>query len=77
MQALVVPDPVLIQINRLLFRLLSRKKYCNSKAFEKSEDNCCLLCFKKWWTKHDPFKTDANSVIAAMSWASVPSAGVP
>ena len=35
MQALVVPDPILIQVNRLLFRILRRKKDCNRKAFEK------------------------------------------
>ena len=35
MQALVVPDPVLIQVNGLLFRILRRKKDCNRKAFEK------------------------------------------
>ena len=35
MQALVVPDPVLTQVNRILFRFLWRKKDCNRKAFEK------------------------------------------
>ena len=35
MQALVVPDPVLTQVNRILFRFLWRKKNCNRKAFEK------------------------------------------
>ena len=35
MQALVVPDPVLTQVNRILFRFLWRKKHCNRKAFEK------------------------------------------
>ena len=35
MQALVVPDPVLNQVNRILFRFLWRKKNCNRKAFEK------------------------------------------
>ena len=35
MQALVVPDSVLTQVNRLLFRFLWRKKDCNRKAFEK------------------------------------------
>ena len=34
-QALVVPDPVLTQVNRILFRILWRKKDCNHKAFEK------------------------------------------
>ena len=34
MQALVVPDPVLTQVNGLLFRILRRKKDCNRKAFE-------------------------------------------
>ena len=34
-QALVVPDPVLTQVNRILFRVLWRKKDCNRKAFEK------------------------------------------
>ena len=33
--ALVVPDPVLTQVNRILFRFLWRKKDCNRKAFEK------------------------------------------
>ena len=35
MQALVVPDPFLTQVNGLLFRILRRKKDCNRKAFEK------------------------------------------
>ena len=35
MQTLVVPDPVLTQVNRILFRFLGRKKDCNRKAFEK------------------------------------------
>ena len=35
MLALVVPDPVLTQVNRILFRFLWRKKDCNRKAFEK------------------------------------------
>ena len=35
MQALVVPDPVLTQVNRILFRDLWRRKDCNRKAFEK------------------------------------------
>ena len=30
-----VPDPVLTQVNRILFRFLWRKKDCNRKAFEK------------------------------------------
>ena len=34
MQALVVPENVLIEINRLLFRFLWRKKDCNRRAFE-------------------------------------------
>ena len=45
MQALVVPDPVLTQVNRILFRVLWRKKDRNSKAFEKMKRSvvCCLL----------------------------------
>ena len=39
MQALVVPDSVLTQVNRLLFRFLWRKKDCNRKAFEKVKRN--------------------------------------
>ena len=35
MQALVVPDPVFTQVNRILFRILWCKKDCNRKAFEK------------------------------------------
>ena len=35
MQSLVVPDPVLTQVNRILFRFLWRKQDCNRKAFEK------------------------------------------
>ena len=35
MQAFVIPDHVLTDINRLLFRFLWRKKDCNRKAFEK------------------------------------------
>ena len=34
-QARVVPDSVLTQANRLLFRFLRRKKECNPKTFEK------------------------------------------
>ena len=37
MQALVVLDPVLTQVNRILFRFLWRKKDCNHKALEKVE----------------------------------------
>ena len=32
---MVVPDPVLTQVNTILFRFLWRKKDCNRKAFEK------------------------------------------
>ena len=39
MQALVVQDSVLTQVNRLLFRFLWRKKDCNRKAFEKVKRN--------------------------------------
>ena len=39
MQALVVPDSVLTQVDRLLFRFLWRKKDCNRKAFEKVRRN--------------------------------------
>ena len=50
MQALVIPDHVLTDINRLLFRFLRRKEKerkkkrekkrdCNRKAFGKSEEN--------------------------------------
>jgi len=35
MQALVVPDKVLTELNCLLFRFLWRKKDCNRRAFEK------------------------------------------
>ena len=35
MQALVVPDPVLTQVNRILLRFLGRKKDCSRKTFEK------------------------------------------
>ena len=35
MQVLVVPDPVLTQVSRILFRFLWCKKDCNRKAFEK------------------------------------------
>jgi len=35
MQALVVPNPVLTQVNRILFRFLWCKKDCNRKVFEK------------------------------------------
>ena len=35
MQALAVLHSVLTQLNRLLFRFLWRRKYCNRKAFEK------------------------------------------
>ena len=41
MQALVVPDPVLTQVNRILFRFLWRKKDCNRKAFEKVKTVVC------------------------------------
>ena len=35
MQALVVLDPVLTQVNRILLRFMWRKKDCNHKALEK------------------------------------------
>jgi hypothetical protein len=35
MQAFTIPDKVLIEINRLCFRFLWRKRDCNRKAFEK------------------------------------------
>ena len=35
MQALVVPDPVLTHVNRILFIFLWRKKDCNRKALRK------------------------------------------
>ena len=42
---LVVPDPVLTHVIRILFRLLWRKKDCNCKAFEtvKRTVVCCAL----------------------------------
>ena len=42
MQALVVPEKVVIEINRLLFRFLWRKKDCNRRAFEKVKRS--VLC---------------------------------
>ena len=42
MQALVVPEKVVIEINRLLFRFLWRKKDCNRRAFEKVKKS--VLC---------------------------------
>ena len=39
MQALLVSDSVLTQVNRLLFRFLWQKKDCNRKAFEKVKRN--------------------------------------
>ena len=45
MQALVIPDHVLTEINRLMFRYLWRKKQktnCNRKAFEKVKENSNL-----------------------------------
>ena len=39
MQALVVQDSILTQVNRLLLRFLWPKKDCNSKAFEKVKRN--------------------------------------
>ena len=42
MQTLVVPEKVLIEINRLLFRCLWRKKDYNRRAFEKV--NRSVLC---------------------------------
>ena len=35
MQVLLVPDPVLTQVNRIVFRFLWRKKDCNRRAFDK------------------------------------------
>ena len=35
MQAFIIPDDVLTEVNRLLFRFLWWKKDCNRKAFEK------------------------------------------
>ena len=35
MQTVIIPDDVLTDINRLLFRFLWRKKDCSQKAFEK------------------------------------------
>ena len=34
-QAFIIPDDVLSEVNRLLFRVLWRKKDCNRKEFEK------------------------------------------
>ena len=42
MQALVVPENDLIEINRLLFRFLWRKKDSNRRAFEKVKRS--VLC---------------------------------
>ena len=56
MQALVVPDPVLTQVNTILFTFLEH----------------CLWCFRKRRTQHDRFKTDASSVFAAVGWTVVP-----
>ena len=50
MQALVVPENVLIEINRLLFRFLWRKEDCNRRAFEKVKRS--VLC-TEWWFKYD------------------------
>ena len=35
MQAFIIPEKVLTEVNRLLYRFLWRKKDCNKKAFEK------------------------------------------
>ena len=42
MQALVVQDSILTQVNRLLFRFLWRKKDCNLKTFEKVKRNVVM-----------------------------------
>ena len=42
MQALILPDKVLTEMNRILFRFLWRKKDSNRKAFEKVKRN--VLC---------------------------------
>lgn len=44
MQAFVLPDCVLNEVNTLLFRFLWRKRDCNRKAFEKVKRS--VLCFE-------------------------------
>ena len=38
MQAFIIPDDVLTEVNRFLFRLLWREKDCNRKAWKKSRE---------------------------------------
>ena len=75
MQALVVPDPVLTQVNRILFRFLWRKKDCYRKAFEKVKRTVVCSALENGGLNNDRFKTDACSVLAAVGWTAVPSAG--
>ena len=43
MQSIVIPEHVIVEVNRLLYRFLWRKRDCNRKAFEKVKRSvlCC------------------------------------
>ena len=44
MQAIVLPEKILDEVNRIIFRFIWRKKECNRKAFEKVKRS--VMCNK-------------------------------
>ena len=74
MQALVVPDSVLTQVNRLLFRFLWRKKDCNRKAFEKVKRDVVCSDLENGGLGMIDLKQMKQRFVA-MGWTSLPSAG--
>ena len=74
-QALVVPDPVLTQVNRILLRFLWRKKDCNRKAFEKVKRTVVCGALENGGLNMIDLKHMQAAFLAAVGWTAVPSAG--
>ena len=75
MRALVVPNHVLTDINRLLFRFLCQKKDCNRKAFEKVKRTVVCGALENGGLNMIDLKQMQAAFFAAVGWTAVPSAG--
>ena len=74
-QARVVPDSVLTQANRLLFRFLRRKKECNPKTFEKVKRTVVCGALENGGLYMIDLKQMQTSFLLQMGWTFVPSTG--
>ena len=67
MQAFILPENVLTQINQILFRFLWRKKNCNRKAYEKVKRSVVCGSFEKGGLKMIDVKQMQSAFL--LQWA--------